>query len=1468
MNLKKSYLLEVWDEKYVFTLTDDNKNRWEEKKVVVLGADDMEFEGRAYNINLTKDIYGEVQLNFSLDNYYYNMKTGEKEINYLAKYVFNEVKIKLRYKFQWYEFIVKNTQETHNEKLTCIYTCQQLASYELAKTGYNISFTLDDKRGSAVQDAGSFMTEILKDTDWSYAPAGEEGDSSGYSGKTFATKLQVDLVETSEEILYYCPYEGIITVYPFSFIRGELVQGQGKEIKANGIYFPASSIGSKEFEVFAYIDDGTMAKERHLPKEKLVQTVFQVDYLPTVTQWTIEVPKKSKYSAFISYNDYKQPANSIQQYCNQYTRPSANEIGYYRNITRNLDYGYTKTTDPAPAMRTFAEDTSLIGGDIYCTYKDTDAGVTLTYLKFHPAKYREGDTFDIYKTGSIYKVIQNGDTGNQLTCEIVGKTDGVKTLSASKKTYFLRSLTYDGAIIYTPYTNLVSFTWGGHTRDDWYSCTITGDQVYNLSDSVFTIRQYFTINTRKDGEITNITIKGYSGVDELGYYEEDNSGSYYFDNQSGKYVNTYVEGSKRYAWRKVEESYSYNKYRTIEASKSNCFNLTQTVAETFEVWCRYYIEHNEDGTIACDPQTGRRLKWVTLVSNYGEPNQVGFTYGININGIQRVVETNSLATKLYVDYCENNATKDGIITIQKATDNLSKENFIFNFDYFIQMKLLDAQQVALDCYNVEGEPPDFFNTELYFQGNKQGPGYLRFLGLINAEYDMIYDTILGSGESSLTNQLIQYKTLYDAYNVACATDGMALSGTETDDLDVRRAQDASMRDNYKALMDKVQAQIDIYTEYLDKLVARKKQINRSFARKYARFIQEGSWSDNNYISHDSYYHDALKVSADAAKPSVSYTINIVDLSVLPGYELFEYEVGDQTWIEDTDYFGYDDNGKPYHEAVVIKEISYNLDDPTQTTITIANQSSKFEDLFQKLTATVNSYQLNQATYNRASNITTSGALKYTTLQESFNQNKALTLTNNDVVTNDNYGITVKNASNSNDIVRIVSGGIVLSNDGGETYTTGIYAGQLNTKLIKSGEINTELLKIGSSSNNGYLYLEGDTIKASNGSANNTTIISPSGIVLKKGDKTVFNFDSEGNLTLSGSIVSGQNTEYVAPQYYIGIEDIKKGCTVGPAFVRTADKTKLGDKIYYYLTSGYMTLAKINELKDDQKIYYSFSEENYEYTGSGYKPTDDSSYVLGKTYYIKSENDFTQATFTGTTPQFKEGVTYYEKTVEKKYYPTTMTPSPNNLNSIYKLYSQYTELSGDFVTGTIYYERQLGKKTKQDWRLLLGENADNHNFGVDSKGQLYASQAIFSGNVYADGGVFNNVIIRNTCTVAGEAITGNIGGSSRLDYGNVLDLNNEFGQIGQGWNAITIGENGEINIPYSNNCGSANYSINAGSASYVNGADVDGNVSGATYAVSAGTATTADRADSWVTGGELYNTLVSLANRISKLEKGM
>jgi hypothetical protein len=43
MNVKVPYSLQVWDEKLV-------NGKWEETRLAILGADDMDYWGRAYNI--------------------------------------------------------------------------------------------------------------------------------------------------------------------------------------------------------------------------------------------------------------------------------------------------------------------------------------------------------------------------------------------------------------------------------------------------------------------------------------------------------------------------------------------------------------------------------------------------------------------------------------------------------------------------------------------------------------------------------------------------------------------------------------------------------------------------------------------------------------------------------------------------------------------------------------------------------------------------------------------------------------------------------------------------------------------------------------------------------------------------------------------------------------------------------------------------------------------------------------------------------------------------------------------------------------------------------------------------------------------------------------------------------------------------------------------------------------------------
>ena len=71
------------------------------------------------------------------------------------------------------------------------------------------------------------------------------------------------------------------------------------------------------------------------------------------------------------------------------------------------------------------------------------------------------------------------------------------------------------------------------------------------------------------------------------------------------------------------------------------------------------------------------IKNITLVTNYGQENPIGFTYGINIRGIKRQVDSNSVTTKLFVKPSENDTAKNGICSIQTADENLAAEIFSF-----------------------------------------------------------------------------------------------------------------------------------------------------------------------------------------------------------------------------------------------------------------------------------------------------------------------------------------------------------------------------------------------------------------------------------------------------------------------------------------------------------------------------------------------------------------------------------------------------------------------------------------------------------------------------------------------------------------------------------------------------------------------------------------------------------------------
>jgi hypothetical protein len=149
-------------------------------------------------------------------------------------------------------------------------------------------------------------------------------------------------------------------------------------------------------------------------------------------------------------------------------------------------------------------------------------------------------------------------------------------------------------------------------------------------------------------------------------------------------------------------------------------------------------------------------------------------------------------------------------------------------------------------------------------------------------------------------------------------------------------------------VDALEAQYNTKQKYIeDSLKYWKRQLNQLFFQTYSRFIQEGTWISEEYVDDGLYYADAQSVMYNSCYPQVAYTINVISVDGLPGYEDFKYKLGEKTWVIDPDFFGNEDR-----EPVIITEIVENLDDRSKNQIKVQNFKNQFQDLFQKITATV------------------------------------------------------------------------------------------------------------------------------------------------------------------------------------------------------------------------------------------------------------------------------------------------------------------------------------------------------------------------------------------------------------------------------------------------------------------------------------------------------------------------------------
>lgn len=148
------------------------------------------------------------------------------------------------------------------------------------------------------------------------------------------------------------------------------------------------------------------------------------------------------------------------------------------------------------------------------------------------------------------------------------------------------------------------------------------------------------------------------------------------------YISSYDEHLDAASYTEHQE-----KLRFVTSSGSNIYNLTQDIAKTFGVYCKYEYIHDENYHII-----GR----VVIFYNnfFDEQNRLEFTYPYTTSRVTRENDCTDLVTKMYVNAIESDTSDTGMVTIMDNPVNPTGEDYLLNFDYLYAIGTITDEQYA------------------------------------------------------------------------------------------------------------------------------------------------------------------------------------------------------------------------------------------------------------------------------------------------------------------------------------------------------------------------------------------------------------------------------------------------------------------------------------------------------------------------------------------------------------------------------------------------------------------------------------------------------------------------------------------------------------------------------------------------------------------------------------------------------
>ena len=1032
--IKDTYEISLWQDKLNST-----GKYYDEEKVVIIGSDTMTAPCRAVEPKLVENVNGTNTLTFRLYYTYIDPETGAREDNPYIKLLTNERRVKCKWKEKWYEFVIKNIQEDSSGK-SITYTCKDLYINELSKTGFNLEFDneLENNQGT-VKELGE---KILEGTDWKVR-------DSDIIQQTLEEPLYA--VTVTQAVLEKFGKDDIVLI-PYSTYENR------KSDKSFVQFFYEAGIKNSE-GYSKYSDNGSNLLVgldcQYLEKPKNNTEVNPVEDFwnsldaenASLTNWRADRLVREplqEYSALVDrycevYQNDKKPDDRLYKYVTtEYSDPTVVQnlvvnSKEFKDTNGWISEGLTWTLFPPFGNDTVLEDYNATtylkvtgGNQVFNTgiqkssmyiengfqkgekyifrvkaYQNSDDGKTPAFTiitengkkKIIPTPIDKTYWFDpkVCSYGENYNTTAENIV-NYFLIYALGKKDGNwdEYQLICKKSITRKAInTTDMGLFFTP------------NKTCWIEEVQFFKEEYGEKVNGETIEKGIRINPG-DIDTQSVAKLVYRYFNPKTQIDPDNIEFEY----SGDIDQVPTDYSLVYP--KNGGDYSYEKIRSINGKQSTRFTLLPSLAETFECWVRFEIEHDQSTGKILRGADGAPKKNVYFVKEVGREVGYGFIYGIDLKAISRTIDSNQLTTKIIVVPNVNEYAKNGVCEIAQSKHNPAKENFIINFDYFVNQGLLDGSELNRDLWQ---SPTPVTSTIGYYPELKR----LNTLYYNSVEITSVKKTELDK-QRSMLSLYKQYVTADDEQITELKSEITQLAGandyneTAVKEYIAKNPEYQKLvstftalktlekaKEGHQAIVDSLGRSVNALTARLDKEDKDQKgwrdeleALHKKFNSRYARFIQEGSWTSQDYLDENLYYLDAKSVAYTSSRPKISYNISAIRLSALEEFRGKIFNIGDISFIQDKEFFGFDENGNPYKEKVLISEITSNFDSPEKDTFKIQNYKTQFEDLFQRITATTQSLQYTTGDYQRAANIVeNNGVINPETLQMSIARNNNL-----------------------------------------------------------------------------------------------------------------------------------------------------------------------------------------------------------------------------------------------------------------------------------------------------------------------------------------------------------------------------------------------------------------------------------------------------------------------------------------------